>query len=70
MDIRIVMLGTFWELIFGGYVKVSESLHTWVIIWVNPILNPNPNINCDTTWISRIFQYLMVNVYTFIEAFS
>ena len=26
-------------LIFGGYVKVKESLYTRVIIWVNTILN-------------------------------
>ena len=26
-------------LIFGGYVKVRESLYTWVIIYVNTILN-------------------------------
>ena len=26
-------------LIFGGYVKVRESLYTQVIIWVNAILN-------------------------------
>ena len=26
-------------LIFGGYVKVRESLYTRVIIWVNTILN-------------------------------
>ena len=26
-------------LIFGGYVKVGESLYTWVIIWVNTSLD-------------------------------
>ena len=26
-------------MIFGGYVKVKESLYTQVIIWVNAILN-------------------------------
>ncbi len=26
-------------LIFGGYMKVRDSLYTWVIIWVNTILN-------------------------------
>ena len=26
-------------LIFGGYVKVRESLYTRIIIWVNTILN-------------------------------
>ena len=25
--------------IFGGYVKVRESLYTWEIIWVNTFLN-------------------------------
>jgi hypothetical protein len=27
-------------LIFGGYVKVRESLYTRGVIWVNTILNP------------------------------
>ena len=37
MDVKIIMPVEY--SMTGGYVKVKETLYTWIIIWVNAILD-------------------------------